>query len=1369
MSWDTLRHMTVTALSSELDSSFTAHGVNSTVFADVAGGVNVSGDGPSLALSDGALNVNAAKVLSTAPAPAAPVTIDHPVGLDYRPPEAKAYDARSDIPSNALDAKDFPSVDAWLDACVTQGLPGKIGSGTYVVDGEPRYAPTGIYGYGDTPPKFVAENVDCWLYLKSDDVTIKGVAFEGFGQVLGGSVALTDGSPYHSTTTYAFDRFDPEKTGLAMDVPATTSTVGPAVTITDCEFVNCENAFMFVSDTTQMGEVNFHGNTLVGTYGMLNIFSPLWTEVNATYNEWSDATGDRAQPGLKSNGVQTGFAIGTDKTIYVEGHSTYLNITNNYAHDIDSLSRYDDTNAAVFVDVRGVISAERGDNIISFNQIEHLRGLLGQEDSNAIYAKAHGLIIEGNYIEDSGAAYYSASKNGSEATGVLVKPLHDGVHKDVASDIEVIGNTFVDMPTALAGLVKDLAVIKISEAVGDSKIAFNTFIGGGNLSTSASAGIIRVYGDIDNFAVVGNKFVDVALAAGANAVVFQELIGDSSSVLEVSNNTAEKSSGAYSSDARWFNFTSKTPGALITGLNVLEGGYKMMSSRAGTDTTVKQTYDTPTVTLEPEISPPKDLRIADLHTLDASGKMIDALVQANDPRFVVHDSGLYLKAGQSIDFAKEPIVELVLVTRDASGWTGVVLNLTATGVVGAALEVEVSQLTQVAENSATEIRVASLGLTGGVSGATYTTDDTRFTVHDGGLYLKAGAGLDYETAAKASVNVTASLGEARFVETVQVKVKDVNEAPTAITAGAVAAVVENTKVETKIATLTVSDPDSAAAFRQYTYSVDDPRFYVKGSDLYLKAGQVVDYEAAQSLTVTVKASDGAGSVKTTLTVKVSDVADTVVTPPATGGTTGTTGTSGADSLTGGSGSDKLVGLAGADQLDGGAGDDVLEGGLGADRLIGGTGRDTASYALAGAAVTVDLLKPTANAGEAAGDTFSGIEDVLGSAYGDRLSGDNGANTLSGGAGNDTLLGMGGSDTLLGGAGNDVISGHGGNDVINGGAGDDRLSGGLGGWDRFAFEANWGKDTIVDYEDGVDKIDMTQTGLKFSDLKITQVGADTVATSASGAAITFTGIKASQITAADFTFASAAPTNAAPSTPSADPVASAPAVTPPSAPASTPPQTVEVIDKPVVHATVATAGDDIFAASLRADSFVGGAGRDTVDYGSSTAGLRADLLKPVSNYGLAAGDTFVGIENLIGGKFADVLSGDNGSNVLSGGDGADTLLGMGGADTLLGGAGADSISGHGGNDIINGGAGNDRLSGGQGGWDKFVFDAGWGQDTIVDYEDGVDRLDLHGTGLSFSDLHISQVGQNAVVTTLAGDAIIFEHTLATALTVSDFTF
>ncbi|WP_146198040.1 cadherin repeat domain-containing protein, partial [Caulobacter endophyticus] len=847
---------------------------DSTVFNALAESVTIAGDGPSLSLGGGDLNLAGGQVLKASPVVTAAVTAERPIGLDYRPPEAKAYDQKTDIPSNALDAKDFPSIDAWLDACVAQGVPGKIGSGTYVVDGEPRYSPVGIYGYGETPPKFVAQNVDCWLYLKSDDVTLKGLAFEGFGQVLGGSVALSDGAPYHSTTTYAFDRFDPAKGGLAMDVPATTSTVGPAVTITDCEFVNCENAFMFVSDTTQMGAVNFHGNTLVGTYGMLNIFSTLWTEVNATYNEWGDATGDRAQPGLKSNGVQTGIAIGTDKTIYIEGHSTKLNITNNYAHDIDSLSRYDDTNAAVFVDARGVISAERGDNVISFNRIEHLRGLLGQEDSNAIYAKAHGLIIQGNWIEDSGAAYYTSAKNGSEATGVLIKPLHDGVHDDVASDIEVIGNTFVDMPTAPAGIVKDLAVIKISEAVGDSKIAFNTFIGGGNLSTSSSAGIIRVYGDVEKFAVVGNHFVDVALASGANAVVFQELIGTSSSMVEVSNNSAEKSVGAYSSDARWFNFTSKTPGALVTGLNVLEGGYKMLSSRAGVTTTTSQSYDAPTVVITPESVTAKDLRIADLQTLSASGAVVDAFVQASDARFSVHDGGLYLKAGQSVDFAKEPVVELILVTRDSDGWTGVVLNLTAAGVVGAALEVEITQLTQIAENSSSEIKVAQIGLTGGIEGAAYSTSDARFFVRDGALYLKSGAGLDYEKASQIAVGVTATLGDAKFVETVNVQVKDVNEAPTAISVGNLVSVTENTIVETKIATLTVSDPDKASSFRQFSYVVDDARFYVKDGDLYLKAGQVVDFEKASTIVVNVTASDGTGSVKTSVSVKVNDVVET---------------------------------------------------------------------------------------------------------------------------------------------------------------------------------------------------------------------------------------------------------------------------------------------------------------------------------------------------------------------------------------------------------------------------------------------------------------------------------------------------------------
>ena len=63
-----------------------------------------------------------------------------------------------------------------------------------------------------------------------------------------------------------------------------------------------------------------------------------------------------------------------------------------------------------------------------------------------------------------------------------------------------------------------------------------------------------------------------------------------------------------------------------------------------------------------------------------------------------------------------------------------------------------------------------------------------------------------------------------------------------------------------------------------------------------------------------------------------------------------------DTLTGTSGAEQLEGGSGRDVLTGGGGNDLLHGGSGADHLIGGAGSDTASYAGAGGAVTVDLSK-----------------------------------------------------------------------------------------------------------------------------------------------------------------------------------------------------------------------------------------------------------------------------------------------------------------------------------------------------------------------------------------------------------------------------
>ena len=77
-----------------------------------------------------------------------------------------------------------------------------------------------------------------------------------------------------------------------------------------------------------------------------------------------------------------------------------------------------------------------------------------------------------------------------------------------------------------------------------------------------------------------------------------------------------------------------------------------------------------------------------------------------------------------------------------------------------------------------------------------------------------------------------------------------------------------------------------------------------------------------------------------------------------------------------------------------------------------------------------------------------------------------------------------------------------------------------------------------------------------------------------------------------------------------------------------------------------------------------------------------------------GDTFISIENLIGGTNNDVFYGDAGSNQFWGRDGNDTLDGRGGNDFLYGDAGNDTLYGGDGNDHLDGGVGNDSLAAAQ---------------------------------------------------------------------------
>lgn len=112
----------------------------------------------------------------------------------------------------------------------------------------------------------------------------------------------------------------------------------------------------------------------------------------------------------------------------------------------------------------------------------------------------------------------------------------------------------------------------------------------------------------------------------------------------------------------------------------------------------------------------------------------------------------------------------------------------------------------------------------------------------------------------------------------------------------------------------------------------------------------------------------------------------------------------------------------------------------------------------------------------------------------------------------------------------------------------------------------------------------------------------------------------------------------------------------------------------------------------------------------------------------------------GGTGNDFLRGSSADDVLNGGTDLDNVYGRGGDDHVMGGnqrdhvfgnAGDDTVDGGGGADVINGGRGDDVLIGG-GGADEFVMIRAADNDTILDFKNGVDVIDLSAFGLTPAD-------------------------------------
>ncbi|NDP59691.1 MAG: calcium-binding protein, partial [Oxalobacteraceae bacterium] len=355
-----------------------------------------------------------------------------------------------------------------------------------------------------------------------------------------------------------------------------------------------------------------------------------------------------------------------------------------------------------------------------------------------------------------------------------------------------------------------------------------------------------------------------------------------------------------------------------------------------------------------------------------------------------------------------------------------------------------------------------------------------------------------------------------------------------------------------------------------------------------------------------------------------------------------------ENLAGSDHDDILRGDGGDNRLDGGGGNDVLEGRGGTDALVGGAGFDTISYASSASAVTVNLATGQGSGGDARGDTFDGIEAVIGSDFNDNLIGDAGANTLDGGAGNDLLEGGAGADLLRGGAGDDTASyassalgvrvnlttgiGQGGDaqgdvlqdidnligsrnaDTLTGNAGNNRLDGGAGD-DLLSGEA--GADTLIG---GAGNDTASYAGAQAS----VQVSLDNPASNTGDAAgDTFDSIE--NLTGSGFN-----------------------------------------------DVLIGDAGDNVLEGGAGADVLDGGAGNDTASYAHSSGAVQVDLSGLLANSGTdAAGDQLIRIENVLGSAFDDTLRGDAGDNRLDGGAGNDILEGGAGADQLTGGDGLDT--------------------------------------------------------------------------------------------------
>ena len=331
----------------------------------------------------------------------------------------------------------------------------------------------------------------------------------------------------------------------------------------------------------------------------------------------------------------------------------------------------------------------------------------------------------------------------------------------------------------------------------------------------------------------------------------------------------------------------------------------------------------------------------------------------------------------------------------------------------------------------------------------------------------------------------------------------------------------------------------------------------------------------------------------------------------------------------------LIAGKGTDRLEGRAGDDVLgAAGAGQKTLDGGEGTDTVSYADSTSGVTVNLATDVATEGGEQ-DTLISIENVVGSAHGDTITGSDEANQLITGAGNDRVHAGGGNDYVDGGTGANTLDGGEGSDTV-GFSKFDGVSVSLANGEASSAANPLEKTTLTQFENitGSEGDDSLLEGDSGSNVIYGGKGDDNLY-----------GLNGNDTLLGgedhDYLFGGK--------------------------------------------------GNDRLSGGDGIDTISGGDGFDIVDYSLSESDRQRHLNIQLDDNGMTTFardkttneiiDKYTSIEGLAGGDGNDLLVGNSQNNQLSGGAGNDTLKGLQGNDVLIADGGTDHLYGGEGKDIF----------------------------------------------------------------------------------------